>query len=176
MSSLETFKIDLKSLPEGETVMERDLGDDFFASVDAPVVSGGRLHCTLAIQRRGNVFELLVHTAGTVTVPCDVCLDDMDQPIEADDRLTARFGDAGSEENDDLVTVSEEEGILDVAWFVYESIALHIPLRHVHAPGKCNPAMMSVLAEHSAARSGDGDGEKAVDSRWAALKDLKITN
>ena len=99
----------------------------------------------------------------------------MDQPIETHDRLTAQLGDTGSED-DDVVTVSEEEGILDVAWFVYESIALSIPLRHVHAPGKCNPAMMNVLKEHSAARSGDEDGEKAVDSRWAALKDLKITN
>ena len=175
MPSLEKFKIDLKSLPESETVMERDLGDDFFASIDAPDVRSGQLHSTLTIHRRDNLFELLVDTAGTVTVPCDVCLDDMDQPIETHDRLTAQLGDTGSED-DDVVTVSEEEGILDVAWFVYESIALSIPLRHVHAPGKCNPAMMNVLKEHSAARSGDEDGEKAVDSRWAALKDLKITN
>ena len=175
MPSLETFKIDLKSLPEGETTMERDLGDDFFEAIDAPDVRSGQLHTTLTIHRRDDIFELLFHTAGTVTVPCDLCLDDMDQPIETSDRLTAHLGETDSE-GDDIVTVSEEEGILDVAWFVYESIALNIPLRHVHAPGKCNPAMMNILAEHSAARSGDEDGENAVDSRWAALKDLKITN
>ena len=110
-----------------------------------------------------------------MSLNCDVCLDDMDQPIETSDRLTAQLGETDSEEGD-VVMVSEEEGILDVAWFVYESIVLNIPLRHVHAPGKCNPAMMNILKEHSAARSGDRDEEKTVDSRWAALKNLKITN
>ncbi len=175
MPSLETFKIDLRSLPEGETTMERDLGDDFFEAVDASGVRSGQLHTTLTIQRRADVFELQFHTTGKVTVPCDVCLDDMDQPIETSDRLTAQLGETDSEEGD-VVMVSEEEGILDVAWFVYESIVLNIPLRHVHAPGKCNPAMMNILKEHSAARSGDRDEEKTVDSRWAALKNLKITN
>lgn len=175
MTSLETFKIDLKALSEGETTIECGLGDDFFEDIDAPDVRSGQLHIVVTIRRRDNTFELLFHTAGTVTVPCDLCLDDMEQSIEATDRLTAYLGETDSE-GDDTVSVSEEEGILDVAWFVYESIALNIPLRHVHAPGKCNPAMMKVLKEHSAARSGDEDGENVVDSRWAALKDLKITN
>ncbi len=175
MSSLETFKIDLKNLPEGETIMELDLDNAFFETIDAPDVRSGQLHTQLTIHRRDNLFELLFHTVGTVTVPCDLCLDNMDQPIETTDRLTAHLGETDSE-GDETIIVSEEEGILDVAWFVYESVALNIPLRHVHAPGKCNPAMMNILKEHSAARSGDEDGESALDSRWAALKDLKITN
>ena len=59
----------------------------------------------------------------------------------------------------DLVTVPENEGILDVSWFVYEFIVLALPIRHVHAPGKCNPAMIRALNEHSAARSGFGRRE-----------------
>lgn len=64
-------------------------------------------------------------------MPCALCLDDMDQPIVADQRMAVKLGDSYSED-DDLVTVAEEEGILDVAWYVYESIELNIPIKHVH--------------------------------------------
>ena len=70
----------------------------------------------------------------------------MELPIEADNKLVAKFGEEYSED-DDLITVPENEGILDVAWFIYEFIELVIPIKHVHAPGKCNPAMMKMLDE-----------------------------
>lgn len=104
-------------------------------------------------------------------VPCDICLDPVEQPIETTQRLEVKLGKENSEE-DDLVTVAEDEGILDVAWYLYEFIALAIPIKHVHAPGKCNPAMVRALEEYSAARSGEED-EQAMDPRWEALLKLK---
>ncbi|MBM6993150.1 MAG: DUF177 domain-containing protein [Prevotella sp.] len=172
MSNLEQFKIDLKSLPCGTSVIAFDLDDAYFEALDAPVVRNGRLHCTLTIHSAEDFFDMDFHTEGSVVVPCDLCLDDMDQTILTDNHLVAKFGEDFSED-DDLVTVDENEGILDVAWYIYEFIELNIPLRHVHAPGKCNPAMMKILDEHSAARSGDGDSEGPVDSRWEALLKLK---
>ena len=76
-------------------------------------------------------------------------------------------------EDDDLITVDEREGSLDVAWFIYEFIALNIPAKHVHTPGKCNAAMIKVLEEHSATRSSGEDEETAVDPRWNGLEKLK---
>ena len=59
-----------------------------------------------------------------------------------------------------------------MAWLIYEFIALDIPIKHVHAPGKCNAAMIKALEEHSATRSSDEDGA-AVDPRWSELEKLK---
>ena len=101
-------------------------------------------------------------------------MDDLEQPISADNHLVAKFGTAYSED-DELVIVAENEGMLDVSWFIYQFVELSIPLRHVHAPGKCNPAMMKALEEHSAARSGVESVESSVDSRWAVLEKLKNT-
>ena len=70
--------------------------------------------------------------------------------------------------------MAEDEGILDVAWFIYEFIVVNIPIKHVHAPGKCNTAMIELLEEHSAARSGKEDNTEAIDPRWDALKKLKL--
>ena len=169
---LETLKIDLKGLEEGTNHLEFDLDDTYFKAVDAPEVSQGSVHVSLDILRtRNDFFTLDFHETGTVMVPCDVCLDPVEQPIETIQRLEVKLGKENSEE-DDLVTVAEDEGILDVAWYLYEFIALAIPIKHVHAPGKCNPAMVRALEEYSAARSGEED-EQAMDPRWEALLKLK---
>ena len=171
MCNIESFKIDLKALPQGASILEFKLDDSYFKAIDALDIQRGELSSSLSISRTDDFFELNFHTEGIVHIPCDICLDDMEQSIETDDRLLVRFGEDYSEE-DDLVIVAENEGILDVAWFIYEFIALNIPIKHVHAPGKCNPAMIEMLQEHSAARSGEEE-EETVDPRWAALLKLK---
>ena len=77
-------------------------------------------------------------------------------------------------EDDVVIVVDENEGILDLAWLIYESIALAVPIKHVHAPGKCNAAMTEKLNELSATRSGDETESKAADPRWAKLAELKL--
>ena len=171
MCNIESFKIDLKALPQGASILEFKLDDSYFKAIDAPDIQRGELSSSLSISRTDDFFELNFHTEGIVHIPCDICLDDMEQSIETDDRLLVRFGEDYSEE-DDLVIVTENEGILDVAWFIYEFIALNIPIKHVHAPGKCNPAMIEMLQQHSAARSGEEE-EETVDPRWEALLKLK---
>ena len=170
---LETLKLDLNGLNDGLTSLSFDLDDSFFDAVEASEVSKGKVHVDIDIVRTdGDFFSLAFRGNGMVIVPCDRCLEDMEQPIEFEQRLNAKFGREYSED-DDLVTVAEDEGILDVAWFIYEFIDLAIPIRHVHAPGKCDPAMIRALEEHSAARSGE-DSKPSVDPRWAALSNLKI--
>ena len=171
MCNIDSFKIDLKALPQGITNLELKLDDEYFKAIEAPDVQRGELVSCLSINRTDDFFELNFHTEGVVHIPCDICLDDMDQQIMSDDRIVAKFGEDYSED-DDLVTVAENEGILDVAWFIYEFVDLNIPIKHVHAPGKCNPAMIEMLKQHSAARSGEEE-EETVDPRWAALLKLK---
>ena len=173
MCTLERFKVDLKALTDDVTVVDYSLGHEYFEAIDAPEVRDGELKTTLTISKTAAFFQLDFHTEGVVRIPCDLCLDEMEQPIATDDRLIAKFGDT-PDEDDDVITVSENEGILDVSWLIYEFIALAIPIKHVHAPGKCNAAMTKLLNEHDAARSSEADGETAVDPRWEALKKLKV--
>ena len=173
MKSLEMLKIDLKSLTDEETTLSFDLDDTYFAALDGADVKKGSLHVSVSIRKATGFFELLFHTVGTVIVPCDRCLDDMEQPVETDNRLIVKFGSEYSEE-DDIIVVPEDEGILDASWIIYEFVALVIPIRHVHAPGKCNPAMTKALEELSADRSRDEESSQAVDPRWEKLKNLKV--
>ena len=152
--------------------MEYDLDDAYFGAIDGPEVSRGDVHVSVSIRKANGFFELLLHAEGTVVVPCDRCLDDMDQPVETDHRLTVKLGSEYGED-DDLVTIDENEGILDLSWFIYEFIALAIPIQHVHEPGKCNAAMIEALEEHSAARSSEEEDAEDIDPRWKALLKVK---
>jgi len=171
MRNLTPFKIDLKSMKDRTNALKFDIDDDFFEALEAPAIHRGKVDVALDIQRVSDFFKLHFHCKGVVEVICDMCLDNMDQPIETDDELVVRFG-SEYEEKDDLVTIPEEEGIIDVAWFIYEFIALGIPIRHVHEPGNCNAAMMDILKDHSVSRRND-DGEDAIDPRWKDLLKLK---
>ena len=173
MGSLEQFKIDLKGLKDELTKLEFDLDKDYFDALDETDVQSGALHVSVSIRKASGFFELQFHTVGTVDIPCDRCLDLMEQPIETDNRLVVKLGSTAREE-DDTIVVDENEGILDLSWLIYEFIALAIPIQHVHAPGKCNPAMTQVLEELSADRSGDEESSPAVDPRWEKLKNLKV--
>jgi uncharacterized metal-binding protein YceD (DUF177 family) len=173
MCSLERFKIDLKGLTEEVTTYDFDLDDSFFEALDETEVESGTLHVSLSIRKASGFFELQFHTVGTVNITCDRCLDLMEQPIETDNHLVVKLGSTNSED-DDTVMVDENEGILDTSWLIYEFIALAIPIQHVHATGKCNPAMTKALEELSADRSGDEESNQPVDPRWEKLKSLKF--
>jgi len=172
MCYLERFCIDLKALTDEVTPLSWELDDQFFESLEDVQVQGGSLHVSGSIRKATGFYELQLHTDGTVRIPCDRCLELMDQPIEAELRLVVKLGSEYSED-DDVITVDENEGVLQTSWFIYESIALAVPIQHVHQPGDCNDAMMRVLEEHSAARSSDADAQK-IDPRWEKLNSLKF--
>ena len=174
MNSLESLKIDLKGLKDEETSLEFTLDDTYLEALDGADVKKGSLHVSVSIRKATGFFEFNFHTDGEIVIPCDRCLDDMTLPVDTDNCLIVKLGSVYSEE-DDVIVVPENEGILDMAWLIYEFVALVIPIRHVHAPGKCNPAMTQALEELSADRSSDDESTQPIDPRWAKLKDLNIS-
>ena len=158
----------------------------FFAELDAPEVQKGKVDVTLKVRKTSGVYQLDFHTEGHVVVICDHCLDEMEQPIETDDRLRVKLG-AEYSEDDDMVVVPEEDGYINVAWFIYEFIALSIPMKHVHAPGKCNKEMVDKLSKHLRTVKDEEDDDfedmeeaeeepRGIDPRWNELKKILDNN
>jgi uncharacterized metal-binding protein YceD (DUF177 family) len=148
MSKFEQYNILLKDLPVGKTVKEFILCDVFFHKIDSPEVQKGNVKATVTIHKKENSFELAFHLNGTILIPCDRCLDDMEQDIIHKENVLVKFGNKFSAEDDEIVIVPESEGAINIAWFLYEFIILNIPIKHVHAPGLCNKTMMSKLKKH----------------------------
>lgn len=191
MGIMDTCKIDLMSSGLGGKTFELEIGDDFFADIDG-LIQRGNIHTTVVCLSAGAVFKFQIHSVGTVIVPCDRCLADLELRIETTDDLSVKMGDEYADEGD-CVIVPESEGYIDLAQFIYEFIVLSMPIACCHEPGKCDDAMMQELSKHQSTRSGEEDGEdmdsdsvgsdasdlagedsvEPVDSRWEALKQLK---
>ena len=163
----------------------------FFAHIDGPEVQKGKVNVELTVKKTSRAFELSFQTEGIVWVPCDRCLDEMEQPVTSSDKLMVKFGREYAEEGDNLIVIPEEEGEINVAWFMYEFIALAIPMKHVHAPGKCNKAVTSKLNKHLRTSGYDDaeesfgagedivvedEAEEQIDPRWNELKKILDNN
>ena len=48
--------------------------------------------------------------------------------VSSTDKLLVKFGHEYAEEGDNLIVIPEEEGEINVAWFMYEFVALAIPM------------------------------------------------
>ena len=107
----------------------------------------GKLTVELNVKKTSGVFLLEFQTEGFVIVPCDRCLDEMELPILTSDKLKVKLGSSFTEEGD-IVVVPEEDGYINIAWFLYEFIALNIPMKHIHIPGKSNKVSLGRLVKH----------------------------
>ncbi|MBR6285377.1 MAG: DUF177 domain-containing protein [Bacteroidaceae bacterium] len=184
MEKIDTYKIDFKALTEDSTEFSYALSDDFFELIEATEFRSGNLNADLRVKKTAGAFELTFHTEGTIVVPCDRCLDDMELPIDCTDTMRVKFGEENNYDDPELIVIDERDGTLNIAWYIYEFVALSIPIQHTHAPGKCNEELMLELSKHLATRSGDEDddfdaepedetGDAPIDPRWEALKKLK---
>ena len=184
LDTIERYIIDLKALHDDNAHFEYNVNDDFFAMLDTSEFQKGQVHVSIDVKKMVDSFDIIFQINGQVVVICDRCLDEMNQEVSSTNRLRVKFGSEYTDAGDDVVIVPEDEGSINVAWFIYEFIALAIPIRHVHAEGDCNPEMMQKLKSHlSYELAEDNDSsddlmasEKPMDPRWNDLKNLLDNN
>ena len=159
------FKINLTALPSDGATFNWQLDDAFFDALDEQEIQHGKLDVTLRVNRKSGAFELHFQVKGDVCIPCDRCLEPMTQPIDTEATITVRLGEQYDDDGE-VITVPETEPEVDVAWNLYEIIALGIPIYHVHPDGQCPEEVNQLFAEEQ------DEDDKPTDSRWDALKTL----
>ena len=175
MGRFDKYNVDLKGMKAASLELSFDLDNAFFASIEGEEFQKGNVKATVTVVKGRDVFELSFVLSGKVVVPCDRCLDDLEIEVETENTLRVKLGDDYADDGD-FVIIPEQEGDLNVAWYLYEFIVLALPMKRVHAPGKCNHEMTGKLKRHSAeAHDGECDGDESViDPRWAGLKDIQF--
>ena len=159
MSAFSAYDIDLESLNEGVHSFHYELNDAYFAAIDADEVRRGNLTADVKVTVRLGAYDVDFHVAGEIFVTCDRCLDDMSLEVDADDHVRVKLGPEFGEEGD-LLVLSEQDPVLNVAWFLYELIVLSIPIKHVHPAGGCNKEMAAKLYEHMAVSADEVDEQE----------------
>lgn len=162
MGKFDIYNVSLKGNQPDIREIEYVLDNDFFKKIDGNEVQKGKLSVQLTVKRTTVAFEFSFNIQGVVFVPCDRCLDEMEVPVETTEKLFVKLGKEYAEESDNMIVIPEEEGQINLAWFMYEFVALCIPMKHVHGPGKCNKTMSSKLKKHMT-KSSDDDDDSSID-------------
>lgn len=192
MGKFTAFKVPLKSLSQGVHHFDYHLDKTFFANMESADIHDADLSVHLDVTYKGDIYILDFKIDGTVTLLCDRCLDDLIYPIDTAYHITVKYGEDYNDDSDDTLVIPESDNYLNVAYMIYDTAALAIPMKHVHPAGKCNRQMSAALKKHQA-RSGSDDAleEELIDeideidmreqqseangptdSRWDALKNF----
>lgn len=190
MGKFTAFKVPIKSLPQGVHHFDYHLDKTFFSNMESADIHDADLSVSLDVTYKSDMYSLDFAITGTVTLLCDRCLDDLIFPIDTTYHITVKYGEDYNDESDELLVIPETDNYLNVAYMLYDTVALAIPMKHVHPAGKCNRQMSAVLKRHSAGSSGDSiedelieeiddidmknetEAKQGSDSRWDALKDF----
>jgi hypothetical protein len=108
-----------------------------------------------------------LHAKGTVDLRCDHCNAPLAFALEGSQKQIFRL--TGEEQYDDGELVSLEAGAhsVNLTHYIYECLRLALPIRHVHAPGECDPEVEQVLERLRVSQ------EPLPDPRWGVLDQLK---
>lgn len=190
MGKFSAYKLPLKSLGAGTHEFEYSLDKQFFKHMESADVHDADLKVALTVKYNGEFYDLQFKISGEVVLICDRCLDDLHYPIEAGYHIIVKYGEDYNDDSDEVLEIPDSDPTLNVAYMIYDTVVLAIPIKHVHPLGKCNRQMSAMLKKHRA-RTNDEDAElenelidemdsmdampaeePATDPRWNALKKL----
>lgn len=190
MGKFSAYKLPLKSLAPGTHEFDYKLDKQFFANMEYDDVRDADLDVHLTVVYDNDLYKLHFDIKGTVLMLCDRCLDDLVIPIDTTYDINVEYGDDYNDESDDLLIIPSSDNELNVAYMLYDTVVLAIPIKHVHPMGKCNRQMSALLKKHRAGLSAEDealaesvmdslddvadadDAPAATDPRWDALKGL----
>ncbi|MBR1570416.1 MAG: DUF177 domain-containing protein [Bacteroidales bacterium] len=166
--------IPLDGWAAGERNFRSHAGLEFFQTFDNTEILDASVDVEVKVVKTGaQKVTADLQLRGTVTVPCDRCLEPLTLPVEASQRFSVRFDATEedlSEDGREILQVGVADKELDLRQAVYDYVCLSLPIQRVHPEGGCNPDTVRFLSrEH-------GDEEAASSSPFAALKGLFEAN
>lgn len=187
-----SINLKLKTLAFGSQSFNYHFGADFFNEIEQTEVRDANVEVAMTVTRtNADYFDFEIECKGTLTIPCDRCLDDMVHTVDTLYSVRVKpEGDEYDDSRDEVLLIPENWREFDVAPLLRDTILLTIPLTHVHPDGECNSEMASLLSDHAAegldedrlAGAIPEDGSNSdehcdgVDPRWEALRKLTENN
>ena len=170
------FDLNLARLALKTHHFEFELGPDFFALFDQPLVEQGNLHVDVEVLKTERLMTLNFHITGTVRLTCDRSLDEFDHPLDLHEQLLVRFGDEIKELDDNVLQITPETQTLPLAQHIYDYIGLSLPMKKLHPrfqnEADDNPDAPTKLIFSTRPTDEAPDDDEPADPRWAALRNL----
>ena len=168
MSRNDDTTVRFSGLKSGRYSYDFELGKDFFERYENEELCDGKVKIAAVLEKTERVMMFEFELSGEVTTTCDRCLGEVKIPIEGHESLNVRMSDTETSDDENVAILPEGAFEIDLAQWLYEYVAVRIPMQHVHPEGECDSEVTRYITE--------SEGEKVedeVDPRWEALKKLK---
>lgn len=152
----------------GVCTFRLELGNTFFEDFKNEEIKGGKVTFDVKAERIEGVMMFTFVFEGEVDTECDRCLGAMMVRVSGEEHMTVRFSDSETTDDENAVVLPESADELDLSPWLYEYVAVRVPMQHTHTDGECDPEMVKYLVDEE--RPHD---ENYTDPRWEALKNLK---
>lgn len=168
LRNLSEYNIKFEGLKQGVHFYEFVVDNAFFEEFDAFEFKKSIIYVDLEFKKQSTMLVLTFKFAGTITVPCDRCLDDVDVEVDGEEKLVVKFGNEEYDQTDEILILPIHEHELNVATYVYEFLNINLPQKRVHLDGLCNQQVISELEKI------EKKNEIDEDPRWSSLKDINL--
>ena len=177
MKVTNAFLIPFIGLKLGKHQFEYQINKEFFEDYQYDEFESCDIKVNIILEKKSTMLELHFKHKGTIHVPCDLTSEMFDLPIKGKIKLIVQFGEAFNDDNEELLILPFGEHQIDVKQYIYEMIALSIPLKRIH-PGikdgtlktealdKLNELQINGKEQITDAK------EEETDPRWDQLKKL----
>jgi uncharacterized metal-binding protein YceD (DUF177 family) len=151
------IRLPMRNLERRKHTFKFTVNPEFFSGFQNPEIIKGSADIFLEVEKFSHFMNVILSFSGELTVSCDRCLEELDIPVEGENRLSVRFEEAPAEADEvesleeDVMYINSEEEEIDLTVYVYESICLALPIQRVHEDdenGKslCNPEMLKYIS------------------------------
>ncbi len=177
MKSLNHFSIPIQGLKDGMHQFDFQVDKAFFAHFENSQIADGNFYVKLYFDKRPDMYVMTFSYEGSIQTACDRCLADIQLPLEGDNQLMVKFAETPSEEAE-VIYILRGMNELNVAKYVYEFIALAVPILKVYDCENdeflpCNEEMLDHLDKNGPQKQEDEDSSNPI---WDTLKNLDNTN
>ena len=172
MGVLDDFRIQFSGLKPGEHDFEFEADDRFFEALGHTPDFTGKVSIKLTLTKRSHMLELAFLHNGGLDSQCDRCSAAFVQPVSGEYMLYVKFAEGADGEtmDDDMIVLPPLAHEVDVAQFVFENIALSLPLRKV----PCEDLNLNGLCDKEVLRMLEGQNKgNETHPMWDALGKLK---
>lgn len=145
------YTIDYQGLPLGESTLEIRINNALFDLFPQSEIIDANAIATIILAKHHNFAELAIQITGTVTLPCDRCLDPATLPINWNSNCIIKVADKTPDADDpEIIYTSPNESTVSMAQYLYESVVLALPVSRVHDQIElCNQEVVKFIAKEN---------------------------
>jgi uncharacterized protein len=168
------YGINIVGLSNKEHHFHYEFGDEFFRTYGTDLISEGTFQVDVLLNKHETFIEVEFKIVGNARLICDRSLEPFDYPIESNGKIVFKYGDEYQELTEEIVVIPRDTATLELGQYMYEFIALGVPLKKLHPRFQDEPNDDSEgKIVYSSGPTEEQKNEEDADPRWNILKKLK---